>query len=155
MSIKSKKFQIPPPSNTELQLLETGVSFQWVHHQGITIYNLSITDVSRKNVDVMIDTTIELLKTNPHFQSHYFLIELTCLTGITPYFKSRLEDLKDILIEIEATSRTAVLIPCGFVATIFQTFSRIFNRQMPAKSVNEMFQDRDEALKWLTAVTGE
>ena len=147
MTTPDKHIQIPPLSDAQPHQLEKDVTFQWL--QDGQVASIALSGVSREAIDAYVNAALMLLKSSPEGQTVYMLLDISGVKSTTPYFKSRLEDVKEVLQNAERSARAAIVLPPGFGASVFLGFRRLFSRRLPEGASDELFKDRDKALQWL------
>ena len=143
-----QKILIPPSNDSQKHELDENVTFTWL--QDGRVANIALTSLSRNAIDVYMNTTLQLLEASTDTETLLLLLNVSSVSGTTPYFKSRLEDVKDALQQTKKTAKAAIIIPSGGLGTtVFLLLRRVFSIRLPGNASDQLFQNSDEALKWL------
>lgn len=130
-----------------VETLTSAISLQQVVNTNIYVF--SILDLSRANIDALIDRII--LETekqaDPLIPTFWLHDASSCTTmSLSPYLRHRITDL--IRHFPDRVGYNAVIMPNTFVVQIIA----LFMRTMPTRSKNQLFFDREKGLRWLYGV---
>lgn len=148
MNANVNPITLPPTSSTEVHDFGESVTFQWLYDGRIP--SLSASVMARSTLDRFFDVMLEVIASAPKDRMLTFMIDISFIQSATPYFNSRLTDVKDAVIGADYLIRTALIVPPSSLGVaIFTMVKRIFDKRLPDHVKDEIFKDRQKALNWL------
>lgn len=134
---------------TPVEVLTPGIGVQTQTLQNITITLFTITDLSRASVDAWIGRIIAETDKQPRTMPTFWLHDATaCKTmSMSPYLRHNIMNL--IRRYPDRIGYNACILPKTFVVQVVS----LFMKNLPTRSKNQLFFNRDEGLIWLQRVS--
>jgi hypothetical protein len=104
------------------------VQFQWLHEG--RAYCITLTSSNREAIDVYIEANLAALRQWPKDQRYFSLQDTSHPSvGITPYFRTRLEEVLAAMTQHALTGHSVVVLSNSIGGNLLRIYGRIFARK--------------------------
>jgi len=146
------KLELPPRTSTDVINLSDTVEFQWLFDGAA--FMIMLKGNTREDIDVYIDANIEVIQSWPDNTKFFSFQNISYNNvGMTPYFKKRLDEAADTMLEKKLVGHSMVLISDTLLGRSLKIVVGWFSRKAPVQQ--HWFTDYDQALETLTNLVNE
>ena len=119
------KINLPDRTDQTLVELTDNVTFRWL--QGGRAYEIVTKGSTRKDVDTCIDANLAAIQSWNQNQTFYSVQDFTHRdVQITPYFKSRLNDVAEAMDTYQVKGASMIVLDGGLAGQLMKILSRFF-----------------------------
>jgi len=143
-------FVLPDITDDTLIQITPNVAFHWLHN-GVA-YEVIAESSQRKDVDAYIDANLAAINQWDKQQPFYSIQNISnANVSVTPYFKSRLDEVADVMKAQEIKGVSMIVMNNNFTGQLMKMLSRFFVSRVNNTVRQEWFTDITKAHEALEA----